>query len=187
MVFRRPRIQLPTFPHTPPQLRTSNRIPSPSPSSLKGQVQPLDLMSTSEFPLQQVLDDHFHLNLTPNIAKNGSTQVGGGGFSDVFRSRMRKGWQPRNDTHILNLLNPDRIGFSSTGPAKRRKIGKKPICVVIAVKRLRFWDRSISKVEKVFFPFTSHIRYTCLNNHYRQLPRRLKYGQHCHTQTYCLS
>ena len=110
-------------------------------------------MSTSELALQQVLDDHSHLDLTPDIIKTDSTQVGGGGFSDVFRPKMRRGWHPRSDPCIQDLLNLDRIEYSSTGPTKRRRIGKKAIYMVVAVKRLRFWDKPVSKVEKVFSSF----------------------------------
>lgn len=108
-------------------------------------------MNTSELALEQVLDDHSHLDLTPDVIKKDFTQIGGGGFSDVFRSKMRRGWQPRLDPCIQDLLNLDRIEYSSTDPTKRRKVGKNAICVV-AVKRLRFWDKPVSKVEKVSFP-----------------------------------
>ena len=107
-------------------------------------------MGTFEPPLQQVLDDHLHLDLTADMAKTGSTQVGGGGFSDVFRSKMRRGWEPRLEPSIQKLLNLEKTDYSPVGSAKRRKVGKKSNCIVVAVKRLRFWDNSILKVEKVF-------------------------------------
>ena len=106
-------------------------------------------MATFKSPLKQVLDDHIHLNLTADMPKTGATQVGGGGFSDVFRSKMRRGWEPRSDSSIRKLLDLEATDYSSTGAAKRRKISKKSNCILVAVKRLRFWDKSIKKVEKV--------------------------------------
>ena len=106
-------------------------------------------MATFKSPLKQVLDDHIHLNLTADMPKTGATQVGGGGFSDVFQSKMRRGWTPRADPSIQKLLDLEATDYSSAGAAKRRKISKKSNCMVVAVKRLRFWDKSILKVEKV--------------------------------------
>ena len=113
----------------------------------------MDLLSTSESGLKQVLADLPHLDLTSDIVKNGSTQVGGGGFSDVFRSNMRRGWKLRLDPYICNALCLDKdLSTAASTSRKTFKFWKNPNerGMAVAVKRLRFWDRPIPKVEKVF-------------------------------------
>ena len=106
-------------------------------------------MDNLQSSLKQVLEDHIHLNLTADMPKTSSTQVSGGGFSDVFRSKMRRGWKPRIDPSIQKLFSLETTDYSFAEAAKRRMIGEKSHCLMVAVKRLRFWDKSILKVEKV--------------------------------------
>ena len=102
--------------------------------------------STSAF--QEALEEYANLDLTTDILSEESEQLGGGGFSDVFRSRMRAGWQARDDPHIKQLL-PE-IQAKSMAMATPQS---KPDCLMVAVKRLRFWGRPIPKVEKVYSTF----------------------------------
>ena len=98
-------------------------------------------MNSLDSRLEKVLDEYSHLDLSLDVIKEDSDQMGGGGFSDVFRSKMRPGWQARSDPHIEQLLDEARsyVALSKS----------EPDCVVVAVKRLRFWGKPIAKVEKV--------------------------------------
>lgn len=93
-----------------------------------------------EVALKQVLNEYRHLDMTTYILVHASTQMGGGGFSDVFRSEIDE-VKLRYLSHnpcVQMFLNSQGMDHSA---AKRS--------VVVAVKRLRFWGRPISKVEKV--------------------------------------
>ena len=116
-------------------------------------------MTSPKLYLTEVLHEHLHLDLTRCIIKNNSTQVGGGGFSDVFRSKLR-GLGNRRITLDFNteiLLNtPVSVSnfstglYSSTQPTKRRKTTESNSDnIAVAVKMLRFLDRSNLKLEKV--------------------------------------
>ena len=118
-------------------------------------------MTTPKLYLKEVLHEHLHLDLTRCIIKNDSTQVGGGGFSDVFRSKLR-GLGNRRITLDFNteiLLNTpvsasnfSTGSYSSAQPTKRRKTTESSSeNIAVAVKRLRFWDTSRTnlKLEKV--------------------------------------
>ena len=96
--------------------------------------------------LEQVLEEYSHFDLTHDVLKEDSDQMGGGGFSDVFRSRMRSGWQARADPHIERLLNESRNCVITSKSDSD--------CIFVAVKRLRFWDKPLPKVEKVTHLFS---------------------------------
>lgn len=95
---------------------------------------------------QDALDEFSHLDLTTNVVKEASEQLGGGGFSDVFRSKMRLGWQARHDPHIEQLLSEIRVQAGNMTPTNPESDPDGPM---VAVKRLRLWGRPILKVEKV--------------------------------------
>ena len=90
---------------------------------------------------QQAFEEYSYLDLTSDIVNEALEQIGGGGFSDIFRTRLRAGWQARNDPHIERLL-------SETGSIVSISESD-PNCVFVAVKRLRLWGRPIPKIEKV--------------------------------------
>ena len=91
-----------------------------------------------------------HLNLTSDIDTHIQVQVGGGGFSDVFRSKMHSGWRPRPDSHIYDLLHLNEALNTET-PTEQSQLSMHSNRLVVAVKRLRFWDLPSAKVEKVLF------------------------------------
>ena len=95
---------------------------------------------------QEALDEFSHLDLTTKVVKEASEQLGGGGFSDVFRSKMRLGWQARHDPHIEQLLHEIQAQARSTTPTDPESDSDGSM---VAVKRLRLWGRPIPKVEKV--------------------------------------
>lgn len=95
---------------------------------------------------QEALDEYSNLDLTTGIVSEKSEQLGGGGFSDVFRSRMRAGWQARHDPHIALLF------FETWSVAVTRESPEPvPDYWAVAVKRLRLWGKPIPKAEKVSY------------------------------------
>jgi len=108
--------------------------------------------------LQQTLYQDSHLDLTSNIVPGAEVQKGGGGFSDVFESVLDSNWQPRPDPNIVRLLQhqaqsgnvlhvtPESNTLQTTG---FMLLSEPPRRTRVAVKRLRFWDQPISKLEKV--------------------------------------
>ena len=107
-------------------------------------------VSTSAF--QEALDEYANLDLTTDILSEESEQLGGGGFSDVFRSQMQTGWKTREDYFMEQLLSD--IWVKRMALAARES---KSDCLMVAVKRLRFWGMPIPKVEKAcctFLPIT---------------------------------
>ena len=68
-------------------------------------------------------------------------QLGGGGYSDVFRTQMRPDWKAslRSDKIVEEILAETRHP-SPEFPLDR---------VGVAVKRLRIWGKPIPAIEKV--------------------------------------
>ena len=99
---------------------------------------------------QDTLDQYSRFDLTNNVIKETSEQLGGGGFSDVFRSEMHLVWHARQDLYMDRLLSEiqvDRMQWA--GVYSDDEPLPDPDCLVVAVKRLRLWGRPIPKVEKV--------------------------------------
>ena len=103
--------------------------------------------------LRQTLNRYSHLDLTSNVVRGAEVQKGGGGFSDVFQSMLDPRWQPRPDPNIAMLLqqqveNP--LGTASELMVHQNlPMGSSLAGTRVAVKRLRFWTKPISEVERV--------------------------------------
>ena len=132
---------------------------------------------TYQTPLQQILQKYAHLDLTSNIIPGVEVQKGGGGFSDVFQSVLDPSWKPRPDPIIatLLLLRDDTAlklkDVPSPGDSPTSETSK---CIMVAVKRLRFWDRPGSKLEKVISSSLSTASF--INIYSRRSPKNSGYG-----------
>ena len=94
-------------------------------------------MESSQLILQQFLSEYSHLDLTSSVSKEDRKHVGGGGFSDVYRSKLREDWEI-----IVKLINY----FRTPSPT-----------VHVAVKVLRLFDPVDDAVEKVRYFLNSNI------------------------------
>ena len=88
-------------------------------------------MPNTDIQIRHALKDYSHLDLTTHmtVTRNNSRQIGGGGFSDVFRAEMHKDWRPRNDPYLQILLEST-ISLNSTPvPTRRNRIKKRTLVV----------------------------------------------------------
>ena len=111
---------------------------------------------------QSALAEYSYLDLTADIVNGALEQLGGGGFSDVFRSKLRRAGRlgkTKHDPHIEQLLAEIEAESVESANAKSN-----PGYLIVAVKRLRFWGKPIPKVEKVYSIFLSTTNQTELIN-----------------------
>ena len=93
-------------------------------------------------PLQQTLRKYSHLDLTPLLLAEAVVQVGAGGCSDVFKSKLSASWQPRADSNIAKLLKLKNNDLNSSpeqtdsGTAQRSLTGTSAASygIIVAVK-----------------------------------------------------
>jgi len=133
---------------------------------------------TRQTLLQQTLRKYSFLDLTSNIVQGAEVQRGGGGFSDVFQSELDPSWQPRPDSNIAIILqNQTKVLLRATPELGIPQIvvSSMPSATIhgtsVAVKHLRFWDRSILKLEKVISSFIFLKTISCIDHYSRKLLR----------------
>ena len=121
----------------------------------------------SSSTLDQVLNNYTHLDLTDDVAEEPRDQMGGGGYSDVFRAQMHPGWKVRSDSIIEELL----LEIRNNSPEL--------ISDRVAVKRLRIWGKSNPTVDKVIRDVPGLPVTVSTHCFVRRLRRSLRYGQSC--------
>ena len=98
-----------------------------------------DFMSSPPFALQEVLLDHSYLDVTQYVVKRNRRQVGGGGYSDVFRSHLRE--DCKLGKKVAKQLDEPKGGSTDSSST--------PVHVAVKVLRL-FGPQAVSPtVEKV--------------------------------------
>ena len=103
------------------------------------------------------LQKYSHFDLTPDVARGISEQLGGGRFSDVFRSKIHLVWRARlrRDPYLEQLLSEMRdAGVTSRSHGSEMDTD----CLMVAVKRHRLWGGPTPKVEKVSWCIESFFR-----------------------------
>ena len=145
-------------------------------------------LSVKQTRLERTLLKYSHLNLTSSMVPDVAFHQGGGGFSDVFQSVLDSSWKPRPDPIIATLLlfRDDTTlklkDAPSPGDSPPSEISK---CIMVAVKRLRFWDRPVSKLEKVIS--SSLFTTSFINIYSRRSPKNSGYGSVYPIPTFYLS
>ena len=96
-----------------------------------------DYMDPPQSILQSVLQNHSHLDVTSYISGENKSHIGGGGFSDIYRSYLSEDWET-DDEIAMQLLHEQRSGSSSPRTT-----------LIVVVKVLRLFGPVSTTVEKV--------------------------------------